>query len=38
VNYLAFADPHRDSLSGNVVDATIRLLNAIKRLPTKDAR
>ncbi|WP_128803699.1 MULTISPECIES: hypothetical protein [unclassified Streptomyces] len=38
VNYLAFADPHRDSLSGNVVDATIRLLNAIKPLPTKDAR
>ncbi|MCI3277501.1 hypothetical protein [Streptomyces cylindrosporus] len=37
VHYLAFADPDRDQLSGNVVDAVIRLLNAIKPLPTKGA-
>ncbi|MET9086134.1 hypothetical protein ABZX77_30385 [Streptomyces sp. NPDC004237] len=34
--YLAFSDPKRDTLTGNVVDATIRLLNAIKPLPIRD--
>ncbi|MFJ8153929.1 hypothetical protein [Streptomyces sp. NPDC094468] len=33
--YLAFADPKRDTLSGKVVDATNRLLNAIKPLPVR---
>lgn len=33
--YLAFADPKRDSLSGKVVDVTIRFLNAIKPLPVR---
>ncbi|MGW1498948.1 hypothetical protein ACWCQW_10310 [Streptomyces mirabilis] len=30
VYYLAFGDPRRDRLTGNVVDAVIRFLNAIK--------
>lgn len=30
VAYLAFSDPKRDQLTGNVVDATIRFLNAVK--------
>ncbi|MEU8906997.1 hypothetical protein [Streptomyces mirabilis] len=37
VHYLAFGDPRRDSLTGNVVDAAIRFLNAIKPVPTKGA-
>ena len=35
VHYLAFADPKRDTLSGNVVDATNRFLNAIKPVPPR---
>lgn len=35
VHYLAFADPKRDTLSGKVVDATNRLLNAVRPAPTK---
>lgn len=35
--YLAFDDPKRDTLTGNVVDAVIRFLNAIKPLPAKGA-
>lgn len=35
VHYLAFADPKRDTLSGKVVDAANRFLNAIKPVPTK---
>ncbi|MBP5875683.1 hypothetical protein PV360_37105 [Streptomyces scabiei] len=35
VHYLAFADPKRDTLTGNVVDATNRFLNAIKPAPAK---
>ncbi|MFI5973546.1 hypothetical protein [Streptomyces sp. NPDC051452] len=35
MQYLAFGDPQRDRLTGNVVDATIRFLNAIKPVPTK---
>ncbi|MFB7596913.1 hypothetical protein [Streptomyces sp. NPDC056160] len=35
VHYLAFADPKRDSLTGNVVDAVTRLLNVIKPVPMK---
>jgi hypothetical protein len=34
VHYLAFTDPKRDSLTGNVVDAVTRLLNVIKPVPT----
>ncbi len=30
VTYLAFSDPRRDRLTGNVVDATNRFLNAVK--------
>ena len=30
VTYLAFSDPRRDKLTGNVVDATNRFLNAVK--------
>lgn len=37
VQYLAFGDPRRDSLTGNVVDAVIRFLNAIKPAPSKGA-
>lgn len=33
--YLAFADPERGRLTGNVVDATIRFLNAAKPAPRK---
>ena len=35
ITYLAFADPKRDQLTGNVVDATNRFLNAIKPVPAK---
>ncbi|MGV4984538.1 hypothetical protein ACVB8X_14040 [Streptomyces sp. NRAIS4] len=35
VAYLAFSDPKRDTLSGNVVDATNRFLNAIKPVPVR---
>jgi hypothetical protein len=35
VAYLAFADPGRDKLTGNVVDATNRFLDAIKPVPKK---
>ncbi|MET8822317.1 MULTISPECIES: hypothetical protein [Streptomyces] len=35
VTYLAFGGPRRDRLTGNVVDATNRILNAIK--PTRKA-
>lgn len=35
-HYLAFGNPKRDSMSGNVVDAVIRLLNAVKPLPIRD--
>jgi hypothetical protein len=38
LHYLAFADPKRDSLSGNVVDVVIRLLNAIKPIPRSGAK
>lgn len=34
--YLPFGDLKRDNLSGNVVDAVIRLLNALKPVPAKD--
>ncbi|MHC3474673.1 hypothetical protein ACYF6T_39100 [Streptomyces sp. 7R007] len=37
VAYVAFSDPKRDQLTGKVVDATIRFLNAIKPVPTKGA-
>lgn len=33
--YMPFDDPKRDSLSGNVVDVVIRLLNALKPVPAK---
>jgi len=35
VDYLAFADPNRERLTGNVVDATNRFLNAIKPAPPR---
>lgn len=35
VSYVAFADPKRDQLSGRVVDATIRFLNAVKPVPVR---
>lgn len=35
VHYLAFGDPKRDTLKGNVVDATNRFLNAIKPVPAR---
>ena len=38
LHYLAFGDPNRESLSGNVVDAVIRLLNAIKPVPRGEDR
>ncbi|MFD1656973.1 hypothetical protein ACFSL4_01665 [Streptomyces caeni] len=37
VAYLAFGDPKRDTLTGNVVDATNRFLNVIKPVPVKGA-
>ncbi|MET9158267.1 hypothetical protein ABZX56_11115 [Streptomyces parvulus] len=35
ITYLAFSDPARHTLTGNVVDATNRFLNAIKPIPRK---
>ncbi|MET9122984.1 hypothetical protein [Streptomyces sp. NPDC004528] len=35
--YLAFGDPRRDRLTGNVVDAVTRFLNAIKPAPVRGA-
>ncbi|MFF9097587.1 hypothetical protein ACF1AX_31250 [Streptomyces sp. NPDC014802] len=37
VAYLAFDDPKRDKLTGKVVDATNRFLNAIKPVPDRRA-
>ncbi|MFE2469743.1 hypothetical protein [Streptomyces mirabilis] len=36
--YLGFGDPRRDSITGNVVDAVIRFLNAIKPVQRGGAR
>jgi len=38
VHYLAFADPKRDTLSGNVVDAATRFLNAVKPVQPAQGR
>jgi hypothetical protein len=38
VHYLAFGDPNRDRLTGNVVDAVNRLLNVIKPVQRSGAR
>lgn len=38
VHYLAFADPRRERLTGNVVDAVNRLLNALKPVQGSAAR
>lgn len=35
IHYLAADDPRRDNLTGNVVDAVTRFLNAIKPAPAK---
>lgn len=37
VDYFAFTDPDRQHFTGRVVDATNRLLNAIKPVPAKGA-